>query len=66
MNDEPLIYTSRGNLPVASLDYMTRWEKTAEYTKFIETYSLNGEVVRESAHVLSHEGVATDSFSQSI
>lgn len=49
---EPLIYTSKGNLPIASLGYETRWVQTDDYIKFIETYRLDGEVVRESAHVL--------------
>lgn len=52
MNTEtPLIWTTEGNLPVDSLSYETRWEDTDEYTKFVETYRLNGEVVKESAHV---------------
>lgn len=59
MHDEPLIYTSIGNYPVSLLDYETHWEKTDQYTKFIETYSLNGEIVRESAHVLAHEGISS-------
>jgi hypothetical protein len=48
---EPLIYTAKGNLPVASLKYETQWEDCADYTKFVETYTLDGEVVRSSAHV---------------
>lgn len=51
--DEPLIYTARGNLPIGNLEYETRWENTEDYVKFIETYKLDGEVVRESAHVLA-------------
>lgn len=53
---EPLIHTLRGNLPVSILTYSTRWEDCAEYTKFVETYSLDGVVVRESAHVLARQG----------
>ncbi len=63
MNDQteaPLIYTIKGNLPIASLDYATRWEVTDDYTKLIETYSLNGEVVRESAHVLAKRGLSIE------
>ncbi len=52
-NDTPLIYTSRGNLPVDSLTYSTRWERTDDFVKFVETYALDGEVVKESAHVLA-------------
>ena len=50
--DEPLIYTTRGNLPVASLDYTTTWEDTDDYTKMTETYTLAGEVVKQSVHVM--------------
>lgn len=50
--DEPLIYTTLGNVPVASLAYATAWEDTADYTKLIETYSLDGEVVKQSVHVM--------------
>ena len=57
---EPLIYTIRGNLPIASLVYETRWEDADEYIKFIETYRLDGEVVRESAHVYSKRGLLAE------
>lgn len=56
-NDIPLIWTSRGNLPVASLQHVTSWEQTAEYTKLTDTYSLDGEVVKQSVHVLQHQGL---------
>lgn len=49
---EPLIYTAKGNLPLASLQYATRWEDNEDFTKFIETYRLGDEVVRESVHVM--------------
>lgn len=57
---EPLIYTSRGNLPVSSLDYETRWEDTPDYIKFVEVYRLDDEVVRESAHVYSKRGLLAE------
>lgn len=57
---EPLIYTSLGNLPVASLDYGTRWEDMPDYIKFVEIYTLDGEVVRESAHVYSKRGLLSE------
>jgi hypothetical protein len=54
----PLIYTSKGNLPIDSLSYQTRWELTDEYIKFVERYlDATGEVVRESAHVYSKQPV---------
>ena len=55
----PLIYTTEGNLPVAELEYSTRWEDSAEATKFIETYKKDGVVVRESAHVLTRTSLGT-------
>lgn len=62
---EPLIYTAKGNLPIADLSYSTRWERTEDFIKFVETYRLDGEVVKESAHVLalkplSMEAIAGD------
>lgn len=52
MKTDPLIHTTKGNLPIASLAYSHRWEDTPEYTKFVETYRLGDEVVRESIHVM--------------
>jgi hypothetical protein len=55
---EPLIYTSRGNLPISSLKLETAWDVTNDYIKFVERYrDAEGEVVRESAHVY-HYGLA--------
>ena len=48
---EPLIFTSRGNLPVADLKYEVFWHEYPETIKMVERYSLADEVVRESAHV---------------
>lgn len=56
--DEPLIYTTKGNLPIASLEYSHKWEDEPGYLKFIETYTLDGEVVKQSAHVLMKTGLA--------
>lgn len=49
---EPLIYTSEGNLPLSILKYETRWEQTDTYVKFVEIHKLEDKVVREAAHVL--------------
>lgn len=56
---EPLIYTSRGNLPVASLEYQTAWDVQPHYIKFMERYLLDGEIVKESAHVYNTRGAAS-------
>ena len=65
MNDEPLIHTTAGNVPVSSLVYATHWEATADYVKFIETYTLEGLVVRQSAHVLATTGLVLGSEQES-
>lgn len=57
MTDVPLIHTTKGNLPVSDLVYATGWEQGVDYVKLIETYTLNGEVVRQSAHVLALTGL---------
>jgi hypothetical protein len=64
MPETPLIWTTRGNLPMDSLHYSTRWEDTDEYTKFIETYTLDGETVRESVHILMKRGLAVEAIAQ--
>ncbi len=63
--NEPLIYTSHGNLPIASLQYATRWEDAPDYIKFVEVYTLDGEVVRESAHVYAKRGLFAESVAGS-
>lgn len=61
----PLIWTIRGNLPVADLAYATRWEDAPEYVKFVETYTAaDGVVVRESAHVLGKRGMFAEPIAQ--
>ena len=53
--NEPLIYTTHGNLPIASLALSTSWEDTPDYVKMTETYRLGEEIVRESVHVLARK-----------
>lgn len=52
MQEEPLIWTSKGNLPLASLRAETCWEQSDTYIKFVERHYLDDEVVKEAAHVL--------------
>ena len=66
MTETPLIFTSKGNLPIEMLEYKTRWEDTPDYTKLVETYSLDGEIVRESAHVLGKRGMFAEPLTQSL
>jgi hypothetical protein len=55
----PMIYTSKGNLPIASLKYEVHWEIAEDhYYKLVERYmDESGEVVRESAHVYQVKGL---------
>ena len=66
MQEEPLIYTSKGNIPLSRLTCERHWDHQPDrYIKFVERYLLDGEVVKESAHVLSLQsfelGVAASS-----
>ena len=63
--DVPLIYTSKGNLPEADLQFEPIWEDTPDYVKLRLVYRLGDEVVKESAFVLSKRGLSTDSVAQS-
>lgn len=58
--DEPLIYTTKGNVPASSLEHYVAWEDTPEYVKFREVFKdkATGEVVKENAHVLKRQGAA--------
>lgn len=65
MDEEPLIYTTKGNLPVASLTYRTSWVLSDAFIKFTEQYRLGDEVVKESAHVYDRKGVLATGEAQS-
>jgi hypothetical protein len=55
--DEPLIFTSKGNLPVSSLKYRHEWLEDEVAITFIEEYTLDGEIVRKNAHARLKEGL---------
>lgn len=51
--EEPLIWTTLGNVPIAALQHHIVWDNTPEYVKFTEIYkTAGGMVVKESSHVL--------------
>lgn len=56
--DEPLIYTSKGNLPVNSLRQVVTWQDGPSFTKCIETYYDGDEIVKQSAHVMVKSGLS--------
>lgn len=52
MNETPMIYTSRGNLPIESLEYSTEWEFTENSIVFKEIHkAADGEIVRKAVHI---------------
>lgn len=55
---DPLIWTSKGNIPIKGLEYLTEWQDMEDQVRFIETYKLNDEVVKRSVHVMIKEGLA--------
>ena len=64
MSEVPLIYTSRGNLPESSLRCEPVWIETPDYTKLVIRHYLGDELVKESAHVLSKQGLGAEAVAQ--
>lgn len=58
IDTEPMVFTTKGNLPVSSLEHYVAWEDTPDYVKFREVYKdkTTGEIVKESAHVMQRRG----------
>ena len=66
-DDVPLIWTSKGNVPIDSLKYEVRWDIQPTYYKFVERWiDASGEVVKEGAHVYSLAGVTGDGVAASL
>lgn len=67
MNHEPLIYTSKGNVPVSSLTYETEWTVNDAFIQFVERHrDASGEVVKESAHVYDRVGISATAIAASL
>jgi hypothetical protein len=60
MTEEPLIYTSKGNLPIASLRYEHKREDKPGAVVFIEEYFQGDESVKRSVHVLPLAGLCME------
>jgi hypothetical protein len=60
----PLIWTTKGNLPIADLEYKTEWFDHPEYMTFSEKYFLGEELVKSSVHVYSKIGMALGGVAQ--
>lgn len=56
----PLIFTTKGNVPLESLRREVEWRIDADVVVFIERYFDGDEVVKESTHVKLMTGVAMD------
>lgn len=55
--DEPLIFTTRGNVPVSSLAHSVEWDVRDDYVHFAEIYrDTEGVIVRQDAHVYARQG----------
>jgi hypothetical protein len=66
VNEEPLIWTSKGNVPIASLRYEHAWEDTADAVIFREAwFTADGELVKNNCHALAKKqlSVSGEQFS---
>ena len=57
--DEPLVYTTKGNLPISSLQYRHEWIEDEVAITFVEEYRLDGELVKRSAHARLKQGLGS-------
>ena len=57
MTDEPLIYTSKGNLPVKDLEYRHGWVDNDVETRLVQEWLLGDEVVKRSEHIFLKNGI---------
>lgn len=55
--EEPLIYTSKGNLPIASLEYRHGWFESETDITFVEEYWLGEELVKRNVHAKLKKGL---------
>lgn len=55
--DEPLVFTSKGNLPLSLLKYSHKWLEDDVAITFVEEYRLDDEVVKRSAHSRLKQGL---------
>lgn len=61
MADIPLIWTTKGNVPVDSLRYRHQWIDTADETTFVEEYLDGEEIVKRNVHVFLKKGLSATS-----
>lgn len=56
MNEEPLIHTSLGNVPISELECKVEWQFDQEGIFFIEEYYYGDALVKRSAHRYQYNG----------
>ena len=56
-NETPMIWTSKGNLPIDILEYRTEWIEDPTKITMVEIYEHRGDVVRRSVHVYDRKGL---------
>ena len=61
MEEKPLIWTTKGNLPEDSLRHEISWVTSDEEISLIERYFLGDEEVKKNVHVLKLRGISTES-----
>lgn len=68
MTQQPLVFTSKGNVPADTLDYHKEWLVTPDVIKFREFYTdkATGEVVKDSVHVYLPKGVCADAVAAAL
>lgn len=60
MSEIPLIWTNKGNLPIADLEHHVEWFDDEHNVTFIEVYRLAGEIVKQSVHIMAKHGVFSE------
>lgn len=56
--DEPLIFTSRGNVPLSSVKEVVLWQDLPQATLcVIEHHAEDGEIIKRSVHALAKQGL---------
>ena len=55
---QPLIWTTKGNVPVKSTTYTTEWQVSENSIVFIERFHIGAELVRQNVHVNVLKGEA--------
>ena len=51
IQEEPLIWTSKGNLPVALLEHRCQWSFSDKEIVFVEEYWLGNECVKRAPNI---------------